>query len=176
VNSGWHRTGQRPADWTILPVVQRSGGRDEAHARLIEILPHLFRRLVIAMPNEVDGLAKVTPEQFGVLNQIIDRGSLSMSELATARNVALNTATSLVDRLVAASLVERRGDPADRRVVRVVVTSRGADLVARLRTVREAAIGRLIDELGDDEIAHILAAMPALARLSGLPEPAEARP
>jgi DNA-binding MarR family transcriptional regulator len=155
--------------------VQRAGTREEAHARLVEVLPHLFRRLVIAMPNEVEGLAKVTPEQFGVLTQIIDRGTLSMSELAIARNVALNTATSLVDRLVAAGLIERRGDPADRRVVRVAVTARGRDVVERLRTVRRTAIRRLIDELGDDEIDRILAAMPALARLSGLRQPAGGR-
>jgi DNA-binding MarR family transcriptional regulator len=155
--------------------VQPSGARDEAHARLVGVLPHLFRRLVIALPNEVDGLAKVTPEQFGVLSQILDRGSVSMSELAVARNVALNTATSLVDRLVTAGLVERRGDPSDRRVVRVLVTPRGRDLVERLRTIRAAAIRRLLDDLSDEEIGTILAAMPALGRLAGLRLPAVAR-
>src|SRR5437899_2393666 len=127
------------------------------------------------MPNEVEGLAKVTTEQYGVLNQVLERGSLSMSELAVARNVALNTATSLVDRLVAAGLVERRGDPTDRRVVRVVITGKGRTLVERLRSIRGAAIRRLLDELSDEEIAEILAAMPALARLAGRPLPAGSR-
>ncbi len=148
--------------------MKQSGGRDEAHAGLVEILPHLFRRLVVGMPNEVEGLAKVTPEQFGVLTQILDRGSLSMSELAGARSVALNTATSLVDRLVLAGLVERGGDPADRRVVRVAVTARGRTTVERLRAVRGAAIRRLLDDLSDDEVGAILAAMPALARLAAV--------
>jgi DNA-binding MarR family transcriptional regulator len=154
--------------------VQPSGARDEAHAQLIGVLPHLFRRLVIALPNEVVGLAKVTPEQFGVLSQIQSRGSVSMSELAVARNIALNTATSLVDRLVTAGLVERRGDPTDRRVVRVVVTARGQELVERLRAVRAAAIRRLLDDLSDEEIDTILTAMPALGRLAGLRLPAAA--
>jgi len=155
--------------------VQDAAARDEAHARLIETLPHLFRRLVISMPNEVEGLAKVTTEQYGVLNQVLACGSLSMSELAVSRNVALNTATSLIDRLVAAGLVERRGDPTDRRVVRVVITAKGRTLVERLRSIRGAAMRRLLDELSDEEIAEILAAMPALARLAGKPLPAEAR-
>lgn len=149
--------------------------RDEAHARLIEVLPHLFRRLVVSMPNEIEGLAKVTTEQFGVLNQVLDRGSLSMSELAVARNVALNTATSLVDRLVAAGLLERRSDPNDRRVVRVVTTAKGRTLVERLRSLRRAAIRRLLDELSDEEIGEILTAMPALARLAGMAQPTAAR-
>lgn len=154
--------------------MQDAAARDEAHARLIETLPHLFRRLVISMPNEVEGLAKVTTEQYGVLNQVLACGSLSMSELAVARNVALNTATSLIDRLVAAGLVERRGDPTDRRVVRVVITAKGRTLVERLRSIRGAAMRRLLDELSDEEIAEILAAMPALARLAGRPLPAGA--
>lgn len=150
------------------------GDRDAAHAQLIEVLPDLFRRLVISLPSEVEGLAKVTPEQFGVLTHILDRESLSMSELAAARNVALNTATSLVDRLVVAGLVERRGDPGDRRVVRVAVTAQGMMLVERLRTIRRAAMRRLLDDLGDEEIQRILAAMPALARLAGLTAPVSA--
>jgi len=155
----------------IFPFVQ-AGARDEAHARLVEVLPALFRRLVVGLPNEVDGLAKVTTEQFGVLAHILDRGSVSMGELAIARNVALNTATSLVDRLVTAGLVERRGDPGDRRVVRVVLTMRGRILIERLRAVRRAAIRGILDELSDQEIDRVLAAMPALSRLAGLCQPA----
>ena len=154
--------------------MRAGGARDEAHARLTALLPALFRRLVVGLPNEVEGLAKVTTEQYGVLTFVHERGSISMSELAVARNVALNTATALVDRLVAAGLVERRGDPDDRRVVRVAVTARGVALIERLRTVRRAAIRRMLDELSDQEIDQVLAALPALARLAGLREPAGA--
>jgi DNA-binding MarR family transcriptional regulator len=152
--------------------VHGAGARDEAHAQLIEILPGLFRRLVVAMPNEIEGVAKVTTEQYGVLTHVHDRGSVSMSELAVARNVALNTATSLVDRLVAAGLVERRGHPGDRRVVRVVLTPAGVTLVERLRALRRTAMREVLDELTDDEVDTVLAAMPALARLAGVRLPA----
>ena len=138
---------------------------------MVEVLPALFRRLVVGLPNEVEGLAKVTTEQYGVLAHILDRGSVSMGELAIARNVALNTATSLVDRLVSAGLVERRGDPADRRVVRVVLTPRGETLMVRLRAIRRAAIRRVLDELSDEEIERVRVALPALARLAGLRQP-----
>jgi DNA-binding MarR family transcriptional regulator len=153
----------------------QAGARDEAHAGLIEVMPALFRRLVVGLPNEVEGLAKVTTEQYGVLTHVLDRGSVSMSELAVARNVALNTATSLVDRLVAAGLVERRGDPGDRRVVRVVLTARGETLMEQLRAIRRAAIRAVLDELSDEEIDLVLAALPALSRLAGLRQPTAAR-
>ena len=121
------------------------------------------------MPYEVNGLARVTPEQFGVLGLLQDRGPLSMSEVAMARKVALNTATSLVDRLVAAALVERSGHPADRRIVQVHVTLKGHALVERLRAARHDAMRRLLDELADEEVERLLAAMPALGRLAALP-------
>jgi DNA-binding MarR family transcriptional regulator len=153
----------------------QAGSRDDAHARLIEVMPALFRRLIVGLPNEVEGLAKVTTEQYGVLTYVLERSSVSMGELAVARNVALNTATSLVDRLVTAGLVERRGDPDDRRVVRVVLTPRGQTLVEQLRTVRRAAFRAVLDELSDEEIDRVLAALPALARLAGLRQPAAVR-
>ena len=81
---------------------------------------------------------------------------------------------TVLDRLVTAGLVERRGDPGDRRVVRVVVTPLGETLMERLRAVRRAAIRGVLDELTDDEVDLVLAALPALARLAGLRRPAPA--
>lgn len=103
-----------------------------------------------------------------MLSQILDHGALTMSELASGRGVALNTATSLVDRLVAAGLAERRGDATDRRVVRVVITANGARVVQELRAVRRRLTRQMLDELADDEVAGILTAMPALVRLARL--------
>jgi DNA-binding MarR family transcriptional regulator len=142
--------------------------REKAQEQLLEVLPHLFRRLLVSLPNEVEGLARVTPEQFAMLSQILDHGALTMSELASGRGIALNTATSLVDRLVTAGLAERRGDASDRRVVRVVTTPRGARLVQELRAVRHRLTRQMLDELADDEVDGILSAIPALARLAGL--------
>ena len=120
------------------------------------------------MPGEVAGLARVTPEQFGVLGEVLDHRALTMSELAHARGIALNTATSLVDRLVTAGLAERGGDDADRRVVRVTLTARGGALVKELRRLRAEIVGGMLDELDDAEVDSILTAIPALARLAGL--------
>ena len=150
-------------------MVKYRESRARVYVQLAEVLPHLFRRLVVAMPDQVDGLARVTAEQFAVLSLLRNRGPLSMSELAIARKVALNTATSLVDRLVAAALVERSGHPGDRRIVKVDVTLKGRAFVERQRAARHDAVRRLLDDLSDDEVDRVLAAMPALGRLAGLP-------
>ena len=149
--------------------------RERAHAELAEVLPQLFRRVVGAMPNQVEGFAKVTPEQFSVLSLLVNRGPMSMSELAVARKIALNTASSLVDRLFTGGLVTRGHDPRDRRIVRVEITLKGCALVERLRAARHNAMRGLLLDLSDDQVDQLLAAMPALGRLAGLP-PSEKRP
>ena len=146
--------------------------REVTHRELVRILPALFRALVTALPTEVAGLARVTPEQFSVLSQLADSGTLSMTELAASRRVALNTATSLVDRLALAGLVQRQGDPSDRRVVRVAVTEKGKRLVSELATARRRVIREMLDRLSDAEVAQVQAALPALAQLAGLREEA----
>ena len=146
--------------------------REATHRELVRILPALFRALIKALPTEVAGLARVTPEQFSVLSQLASSGTLSMTELAASRRVALNTATSLVDRLALAGLVQRQGDPSDRRVVRVAVTEKGQRLVSELATARRRVIREMLDRLSDAEVAQVQAALPALAQLAGLREEA----
>jgi DNA-binding MarR family transcriptional regulator len=75
----------------------------------------------------------------------------------------------LVDRLFAAGLVTRGGDPKDRRVVRVEITLKGRALVERLRAARHDAMRRLVEDLTEEQVDQVLAAMPALGRLAGLP-------
>jgi DNA-binding MarR family transcriptional regulator len=151
--------------------VKLSPERDAAHAQLIQVLPGLFRRLVIRQPNQVDGFPRVTHEQFAVLCQLQDHGEQSMGEIASARNVALNTATALVDRLVLSGLAARRSDLLDRRIVRVAVTNRGDQLATRLRSIRRDAVRAMLDDLPDADIEAILHALPALARLAEAPNP-----
>lgn len=146
--------------------------REAAHAELLRILPGLIRRLITAMPHEVPGLARVTPEQFDLLSHLVKSGTLTMTELASRRSVALNTTTTLVDRLVVAGLVERQSDPADRRLVRAATTEKGRLLVAGLREARRQVVQEMLERLSDEDIKHIQGALPALARLAGLPEEA----
>jgi DNA-binding MarR family transcriptional regulator len=141
--------------------------RADTHARLVEVLSHLIKTLRTRLPSEVPGLGKVTADQLPILAELAGSGPSSMGELAAARGIALNSTTALVDRLVAAGLVERAHDDADRRVVRVTATDLGLELYTRLRDVRRAAFRAMLDELDDSDINALVAAIPALERLSG---------
>jgi DNA-binding MarR family transcriptional regulator len=99
----------------------------------------------------------------------LDRtGPRRITDLAVIQGVAQPSMTVLVTALERSGLVERRGDPADRRVSLVSLTAAGADLLGSQRRAGAAALGQLIAKLPADEAAALAAATPALRHLREL--------
>jgi DNA-binding MarR family transcriptional regulator len=76
--------------------------------------------------------------------------------------------TVLVRVLEETEMVERRADPADRRVTLVAVTKSGASYVRSRRRAGADAFVELVYKLTDNEVASLIAAIPALERLRKL--------
>ena len=99
----------------------------------------------------------------------LDRtGPRRVTDLAVIEKVAQPSMTALVITLERAGLVERRGDPADKRVALVSLTAAGSDLLRARRRAGAEAIVQLIDKLPPDEAAALAAAIPALQHLREL--------
>ena len=99
----------------------------------------------------------------------LDRsGPRRITDLAVIERVAQPSMTALVSTLERAGLVERRGDPADRRVALVALTAAGAGLLRSRRRAGAEAFEQLIGKLPPDEAAALAAAIPALRRLREL--------
>jgi DNA-binding MarR family transcriptional regulator len=99
----------------------------------------------------------LTLPQFRLLVVLHTRGPLKLASVAEWLGVNPSTVTRMIDRLLAANMVERQANPASRRETVVSLTPSGAVVVARVTDQRRA------------EIARIVAAMPASSR-SGLVE------
>ena len=99
----------------------------------------------------------------------LDRsGPRRVTDLALIEGVTQPSMTVLVTTLERAGLVERRGDPGDRRVALVSATATGSDLLrARWRAGAETIV-QLIDKLPPEETAALAAAVPALRHLRDL--------
>lgn len=95
-------------------------------------------------------------------------GPRRITDLAAIEGVSQPAMTVLVRVLERSGLVERRGDPTDKRVALVAVTKAGADYVQSRRLAGADAFVRLIDKLPADEIAALAAATPALEHLRAL--------
>jgi DNA-binding MarR family transcriptional regulator len=95
----------------------------------------------------------LTPQQHQVLLAVqghIDRDWASVGELAESLQLEHHATVGLVNRCQAAGLVNRTADQRDRRIVRVSLTLKGADVLDRLtqRNLSELkALGQLTKEL-----------------------------
>ncbi len=89
----------------------------------------------------------ITPPQWGVLVALWERDGLSLSELAARSFFDGPTMTGIVDRLEAASFVERRRDSQDRRVISVYLTDAGRKL--------EDVLPAIADETNMETIAGL---------------------
>jgi DNA-binding MarR family transcriptional regulator len=99
----------------------------------------------------------------------LDRtGPRRITDLAVIEGVTQPAMTVLVRVMEESGLVERRGDTSDKRVTLVSLTEAGASYVRARRRAGVDAFVRLIDELTDDEVEALVAALPALQHLAAL--------
>lgn len=99
----------------------------------------------------------------------LDRtGPRRITDLAVIEGVTQPAMTVLVRVMEESGLVERRGDPSDKRVTLVCLTEAGASYVRARRRAGVEAFARLIDELTREEVNALKAALPALLHLAEL--------
>jgi DNA-binding MarR family transcriptional regulator len=113
--------------------------------------------------------ARLTPSQHSVMTSIHRHGPLTLGALADVERVAPPTISRVVAKLESDGLVERHADPSDGRIVRVVVTERGAEMLAAARSRKVAWLGEHLAQLPPQDRAAVAAAIPALERLLELP-------
>lgn len=120
-------------------------------AEIVELLHAVQRRMRAAARAEVGPLG-VTPAQLRALRTVArSPGPLRMSELAEHLGIARRSATTFVDQLVDAGLVQRAADARDGRSVTVAPTAVGRQLLADVKARRTEAAGSLLDRLQPGE-------------------------
>lgn len=141
----------------------RAVERDAAVERFLDLRPTVLARMTASVPAELRAECKsITAHQLRALG-LLPAGGLTMHELADRLGVSGATASVLADRLVGQGLAERRDDPQDRRVVRLVRTESGSSLAARHRECQRRAVGALLERLSDDQVASWMEIMETLA-------------
>ncbi len=120
---------------------------DDTIPRLTELVTSASWRVRRGTAKELEPFG-ITPAQARVLRIVASAPEpLRMADLAERLDVVPRSATTMIDALESAGLVERRPDPADRRSVRLGVTEPGRRLLDRLRARREAKAEELFGRL-----------------------------
>ncbi len=119
-------------------------------------------------------LAGLTPTQLSALATVEQAGPLRLGDLAAAERIAPSTLTRLVSVLEDRGYVERRAVPGDARAWTLVVTSRGHEVLDRIRQENTALLADSLLTLSLDQLAALAAALPALEQLADAapPDPA----
>jgi DNA-binding MarR family transcriptional regulator len=89
----------------------------------------------------------ITVAQLRTLLILLTDGPSNMSHVASVLNVALSTATGIMDNLVRKELVVREADPHDRRLVICKLSPGGQELIGGLWRSGESQMERLLDGL-----------------------------
>ena len=131
----------------------------ELAARLRLVIARTARRL------RQEAGTDLSPSQSAALATIEAHGPLTPSELATLERIQRPTATRVLARLEETGLVERAGDPTDRRVSLVSASRRGAALLRRMHGRKNAYLARRLRGLERDELRTLERAADILERL-----------
>lgn len=108
----------------------------------------------------------ITPVQALVLGFLSDEDRITSSELGKRTELDSATLTGIIDRLEAAELIERRGNPADRRSIQVHLTERGRFLGAEaVRLIAEANVEflKMLTEKERGELRRLIRKLRAAA-------------
>jgi len=139
--------------------LDREGLVDE----ILMLLPVLTRGLGKPDPSEIGELASrgipvnatLSPGHVQVLIAL-GKGPHSIGRLAEAVGVTPPAATQLVDRLSEHGMIERRRDPADRRIVLVDYAPGMQDIARRMMESRSGKLREALDRMTDEEVRALL--------------------
>lgn len=137
--------------------------RERLVDEILMLLPVLARGLGRPDPSEMGELAQrgipvdatLSPGHVQVLIAL-GRGPHSIGRLAEAVGVTPPAASQLVDRLSEHGMIERRPDPADRRVVLVDYVPGMQDIARKMLKGRGRKLGQALDRMTDDEVRALL--------------------
>jgi len=94
----------------------------------------------------------LTPAEVYLMEILRKKGGRSVTSLAPLLGVTPGTVTNLTDRLNGKGYVIRERGEEDRRVVNIIPTEAGLELVEKINTDRIELLKRVFDELDDPSI------------------------
>lgn len=104
----------------------------------------------------------VTRAQWHTLSILKRNEGCNQGMLADLLEVEPITVGRMIDRLEDAGLVERRRDPADRRVWRIHLTEKAQPVLIELRAIADTMIDEVMDGVDPDDRIRMHAALKAL--------------
>jgi DNA-binding MarR family transcriptional regulator len=120
-------------------------------------------------------LAGLTPTQLSALATVERYGPMRLGDVAAAEGIAPSTLTRLVTALEERAYVERCAVPGDARASTLTITTRGRQILQRIRHESTAMLAESLAMLPPDQIEVLAQALPALEQLAEI-DPRDPQP
>src|SRR4051794_19707255 len=123
------------------------------------VLVRAARTFVGMSVRAADQLGSVSLVQLRALTVLDDVDGANLNQLSQGMGVTVSTASRLVDRLVAAGLVDRRPSELTRREITLDLTPQGRALLGRYDDLRLRALHQRLDQLPRRRRAAVIEAL-----------------
>jgi len=143
-------------------------GTDEVDALVTSLLT--ASRVLVGVAAGSLAEVEVTVPQFRALVLLDSHAAMNLQRLAELLGVTSSTAMRMVDRLIGAGLVTRRGNPDNRREVVLGLTEQGAARVGEVTDRRRRDIAAIVARMPVERRADLVAALRAFAAAADEPQ------
>ena len=124
--------------------------RETSSAALWVVLARAYRSMATFVEDSVAAL-DIGLSDFMILEALLHKGPLTMSELCDAALITNASMTAAIDRLEERAFVERVADKQDRRVRRAHLTAQGTALIKRLYVRHERDLDEVMSDIAPAE-------------------------
>lgn len=137
--------------------------RAEHLSRLMPLIQHAVSHLGI-QSTESGREFSLTNSRMAALATVMHSGRMTMSELASAMDLPRPLASRMADELVDRGLLERHGDPSDRRRVLVGLTPDGYRVFQRAHREAAVMLETVLQQMSAEDADALLQGLEALLR------------
>jgi DNA-binding MarR family transcriptional regulator len=148
----------------------KTTARDESLDLLTDALLTASRLLIAISARSIARVDEtITIPQFRALVILANRGPLNLATLAGLLDVQPSTTGRMVERLVAAGLIERREHPHSRRELVAELTPWGRRVVRKVTAYRREEIALVVEKMPPRQRAGLVRALTAFTIAGGEP-------
>jgi len=138
-----------------MKTINAANGSIKADAnRLADFVLFTQRSCILNLSTELNK-GNVSFPQFFLLTYLSSEEYLTMSDIAKKMGHSTAAATGLVDRLEKLAYVERTHASEDRRKIMVRITTKGVELVAKMRTEIATDLAGILADMDEDQTESV---------------------
>lgn len=142
------------------PVEKKSEPALECAVEFLEVLPLIMGSLRCELRH--DPATGLTMGQFRVLSVLNWHGTSSVSQIAEFLELGLPATSKIIDGMVSAGMLSRRGDPSDRRRVLLEINSIGRNELLATRAIAHNHLANLLSPLSEIDRTRLLETLRSL--------------